>query len=490
MRINRIQISNFKCFEQLNVEFHKDHNLHVIIAPNMIGKSALIKALRIAASTYLRKISPTRANTISNSDHRVIGNNPFTDITRECAIRTNAEVLNWDGKTWDFSDFEWVIYHENLTNTKYSSISVNDLNKAVVRTYDRVIEKKEETLPLLLYVGTEYIHQPRAQTDTLTQDGNALQGYWYCFEDKSMERYVFDWLRLMNDIFEEQEVKENAVSLYGELPGVFLNSFENTIRTIFPDEIIGVQFLKKRTIRKKKDSVDKDENMLTFHFLNNEVRTYEMLSDGYRYLILLVGEMLTRCLLLNKHKGEQAVNETNGVVLIDEFGIHLHPELQMGALKRLQDAFPQIQFILTTHSPLLLNGLKKEQVHILDIDSNNQRIIRHPEQDIIGLGAEGILKDAFGLVSTLDDTSRQWAEHYKQLFLKKNKEGLDTDESDEFKNLERQLSEISLFPEIDNIEIQDPLYKRFKEYWEKSKQSTDQLTDNDIENIIKEINKS
>ncbi|ASZ14053.1 AAA family ATPase [Chitinophaga pendula] len=501
MKINKLSIRNFRCFEDLVVDFSPDHNLHVIIAPNMVGKSALIKAVRIAASSYLRKIIRGGARNISNVDHRVIGNNPFTDIARECSISTAAEVLNWNGRTWETSTFEWRIYRENTINTKtkYESLTSNDLDNAVIRTYDRVIEKNEKYLPLLLYVGTEYIHQPHAQTDTLDLDGSAQQGYWYCFEEKSMENYVFDWLKIMNDTLDEQKEKSNADILYGDLPKLFLECFEEIIKKIFPDEIIGVQFLKKRVTsqtrpreaNKEREIKVKNESIITFRFANDEVRTYEMLSDGYRYLVLLAGEIITRSLLLNKHLSTEVADITNGIVLIDEFGIHLHPELQMSALQRLKAAFPNIQFIISTHSPLLLNGLKKEQVHILEVDGNSQRIIRNASQDVIGLGAEGILKDIFGMTSTLDDISRKWAQDYRELFLKKTSMGLTEIESDEFKQLGENLSEISLSPEIDSVDIQDPLYQRFKMYINREKtlkgKNPSEITEDEMEKIIKEI---
>ena len=106
-------------------------------------------------------------------------------------------------------------------------------------------------------------------------------------------------------------------------------------------------------------------------------------------------------------------------MIIDEFGIHLHPELQNAALTRLAKAFPKIQFLVSTHSPLLLNGLKKEQVHILAKDIDGNRIVFNPNTDIIGLGAEGILLRIFGLTTTYDTESLNWVEDYKKLFLKK-----------------------------------------------------------------------
>jgi predicted ATP-binding protein involved in virulence len=497
MRIDSLKIKNYRCFEDLEVSFDSGYNLHTIIAPNMVGKSALLKAIRIAASSYLRKIVPQGNTSISPEEHRVIGTNPFSDIARECSIQPVATMNIFNGSEWVTDQFEWRVYRENNANTKYEFISGNDLDRSIKRTYDRVVEKKENSLPLFLYVGTEYIHQPHAKTETLKEDGSAIQGYWYCFEEKSMESYVFDWLKRMYETSLEQDKLENAEILYEDLPQLFLNSFEQIVKSIFPDEIKSVQWIKNfkrsktrpRKEGEKSQLKTKEDYILTFGFESGEVRTYNMLSDGYRYLILLAGELITRCVLLNKHLKTEIAIRTNGIVLIDEFGIHLHPELQMSALQRLCKAFPNVQFIITTHSPLLLNGLKKEQVHILEVDEKKNRSIRTSAFDIIGLGAEGILKDLFGLLSTLDDTSRQWAGDYKNLFTKKENQGLTPAESDEFRDLENKL--LSVDPGITIQTSADPLYEKFKdrlvqfEFYAAANEVT--LSDEQIDSIIKDV---
>lgn len=501
MKIKKLVISNFRCFENIEISFSAEYNLHVLIAPNMVGKSALLNAIKIATSSYLRKINGGNLG-ININDFRVIGTNPLADIARECKIIATIELTNWSEKEWKTTEIKWQIARNNFLNerTTYTQIDGGDLDKIATRTYDRVAEKKENCIPLILYVGTEYIHLAHAKTETLKLDGSSMQGYLYCLEKNSMEKYVFDWLLQMNEIMQEQEEKSNAQLLFGDLPYTFLDTFETVLKHIFPDEIEAVQWIKnfKPTKKQKKDLKKLDgfeqamKFILTFRFKNNEVCTYEMLSDGYKYLILLAGELVVRCILLNKHLKFNAIGETNGVVIIDEFGIHLHPELQNAALIRLSQTFPKIQFIISTHSPLLLNGLKKEQIHILNKDSEGTRTIYNPNQDIIGLGADGILREIFGLVSTFDETSLNWANEYKTLFNKKLADSLTQNEIEQFKILLKKLASIKLDPSLEyrNIE-EDKLYKRFKErlqlYYSNLPTNKEELTDEDIDKLLNEI---
>ena len=91
----------------------------------------------------------------------------------------------------------------------------------------------------------------------------------------------------------------------------------------------------------------------------------EMLSDGIRNTIAMVADIAYRACKLNPHLGENAAKETDGVVLIDEVDMFLHPKWQQTILKSLTDAFPKMQFIVTTHSPQVLSTVRRENIRIL-----------------------------------------------------------------------------------------------------------------------------
>jgi predicted ATP-binding protein involved in virulence len=65
--------------------------------------------------------------------------------------------------------------------------------------------------------------------------------------------------------------------------------------------------------------------------------------------------------ILNPHLGDSVVEKTPGVVLIDEIDLHLHPQWQMTILKMLTEVFPRVQFITTTHSPIVLSETKQDE---------------------------------------------------------------------------------------------------------------------------------
>ena len=102
------------------------------------------------------------------------------------------------------------------------------------------------------------------------------------------------------------------------------------------------------------------------------------LSDGIRNSIAMVADMAYRAVQLNPHLGAQAVKEARGVVLIDEVDMHLHPSWQQVVLVSLREAFPGIQFIVTTHSPQVLSTVKRENIRVIAPDANGRLIATPP----------------------------------------------------------------------------------------------------------------
>ena len=89
------------------------------------------------------------------------------------------------------------------------------------------------------------------------------------------------------------------------------------------------------------------------------------MSDGVRGVVSLVADLAFRCMRLNSPIGEDAILETRGIVLIDEVDQHLHPGWQQRILQAIRRAFPNIQFIVTTHSPEVLSTVDSPQIRIL-----------------------------------------------------------------------------------------------------------------------------
>ncbi len=120
----------------------------------------------------------------------------------------------------------------------------------------------------------------------------------------------------------------------------------------------------------------------------------DLLSDGVRSVISLVLDILYRCCKVNPQLGQKANNST-GIILIDEVDMHLHPKWQQIILGQLTEAFPHLQFIVTTHSPQVLSTVDPEKIRVIDFDINDNQYKIYVPNFSIGAESSVVLEDIF-----------------------------------------------------------------------------------------------
>lgn len=114
------------------------------------------------------------------------------------------------------------------------------------------------------------------------------------------------------------------------------------------------------------------------------------MSDGLQAMINLVSEIAHRCIELNGCLGNDAIHQTPGVIMIDKVDVFLHPHWQKHVLQDLVSAFPKIQFIVSTHSPFIVQSLQAGQPISFD---ENIRIEGEPSRE----SPEDITSERMGL---------------------------------------------------------------------------------------------
>lgn len=110
---------------------------------------------------------------------------------------------------------------------------------------------------------------------------------------------------------------------------------------------------------------------LVIQFADGKLRTFDQLPDGQRSIIAIVGDLARRAVLANP-SADDPVAEATGVVLIDEIDLHLHPRWQRRIMEDLRRVFPKIQFIATTHSPIIISAAKDAKIICLDADGSRE----------------------------------------------------------------------------------------------------------------------
>lgn len=129
---------------------------------------------------------------------------------------------------------------------------------------------------------------------------------------------------------------------------------------------------------------------------------FNALSDGYRAFLGWVGDLLFH-IEQSCPSGKKLV-ENEGIVLIDEIDLHLHPAWQMKILPLLAEALPNIQFFVTTHSPLVIGSIEWPNIIYLKTDEVKSSFPVRDKRNTYGLDSDQILvSDLFGLKSTRND---------------------------------------------------------------------------------------
>jgi DNA polymerase III delta prime subunit len=116
---------------------------------------------------------------------------------------------------------------------------------------------------------------------------------------------------------------------------------------------------------------------------------FHALSDGYRGFYGWLTDLLFH--VVNTTGTGKRLSETEGVVLVDEIDLFLHPRWQRVVIEKLVAAFPRLQFVLTTHSPLVAGGLGRAQLRVMARDKKGGTTVEVPDVDLFGKSADQIL---------------------------------------------------------------------------------------------------
>lgn len=203
---------------------------------------------------------------------------------------------------------------------------------------------------------------------------------------------------------------------------VWFQKFEEMLQKLFEDPTLKLVFVRD-----------------TFTFeLQSEKKpafTFNTLSSGYAAVLDIVVDLILRMQQKVKRK---FVFDMPGIVLIDEIETHLHLQLQRNIMPMLTTLFPKIQFILSTHSPFILNSLDEAVIYDLE-----QKLL--VQEGMTHLSYQGIVDGYFG-AKEMSDFIQEKFDRYKSLVQQKEISG---EELVEIARLEVVLSEIPNFLSLD-----------------------------------------
>lgn len=379
LHLDSVLLENYRCFKRLEVTFHE--NLTVLVAENGQGKTSVLDAIRVLLWPYVSAFDLAKgafndpANTITVDDARMISTG-YRDMARQLPTKVSASGSIDGGRV------EWFRFRDSeapQTKTK------DGIGTKRLKDYGRMLQDQTrdanaqyDSLPVLGYYGTGRLWDEKRLTERKKAKPSSQNDFFVrstayldCLDPASSYKSFKEWFSRIYQSYLQYGLKH---AQRGE-------SFIVPVEISAP--VLAVQHaideILKETTGWHTLEYDIEQKDLVLQHPTQGVIKFDLLSDGVRNMLAMVGDIAFRCIKLNPHLSVGAAKRTEGVVLIDEVDMHLHPVWQQQVLTQLQNAFPNIQFIVTTHSPQVLSTVGREHIRVLYQDDEGNYHASKPD---------------------------------------------------------------------------------------------------------------
>lgn len=394
MKLHSIELKNYRLFPELRCELHP--SLTVFVANNGGGKTSILDAIRVLFDAYLGAFPSGKGNGIKLQDVRQIRSNGELALTQHVfPVEIRASGSLTAGST--LIEWGYVLNTAKSKPTRKEAMALADFAQSLQRT---ALQRSDETdLPLLAYYGTGRLWRHKSMTTAkhFSIGYNSREGaYIDCMDPASSFKYFAEWYRYAYRAVLAKQLR-------------FMQENVNATR----DDIVAHQSAFSPLIAAVQDAVNIMlapsgwKNLAYSATLDNitaehdefGMLTVDQLSDGIRTTLALAADIAYRAVQLNPHLGKDAARQASGIVLIDEVDMHLHPSWQQVILQSLQQAFPNLQFIVTTHSPQVLTSVDASCIRSLQksMHVRESPVVETIEQQTKGVASSDLLAEIMGV---------------------------------------------------------------------------------------------
>ena len=355
MRIDHLDIENFKKFRKQSMDLHPQFTL--LVGENGSGKTSVLDALAVAAGIWL--VEPPDS-TLANSGRNILP----TEIHLEPERRGDRiqfherrpVIIRSTGQIGDDEHVSWT-RQIRKEGKRTSNVEAKEALAYVQKTYERDLAGEQVVCPVLAYYGAGRAWLSSNERIPAEAKLDLPARRWASFYDCFNERIRFAELRRWF---------HRETTAAGNRGGKMRPGFEAVRRAILrcvPDA----------------DAVwfDPDRGQILFSIHQN-AQPFDNLSAGQRMMLALVADLAIKAVTQNAfllppdelgpedEPLPRVLQETPGLVLIDELDVHLHPKWQRRVATDLKQTFPSIQFVCTSHSPQVVGEVKPEEIRLLD----------------------------------------------------------------------------------------------------------------------------
>ena len=413
MRIQSLSLENFRLAgeQPLRIDFSSEHNVTILLGDNGFGKTSVLDAISYTLSPYLSQFPFATSRNPSDFDLHV------DDQGKICPyLSISAEFMSHDNQIL------------KVTRTRKGmeaapKSNVEDLRKLGQTMKDNIVDHEDVSLPVFAYYGTG-----RGQIKAPERKRGFQQSFerWDCYHNALLPstdfKSFFAWYDLMED--EERRKREELRDFNFKLPALqaVRQALTNFVGDSYSNPRIEIHPLRFVMTELGEDGTHRDLRI-------------EQLSDGYKIVIAMVADIASRMVEANPES--QHPLESSGIILVDEIDLHLHPLWQLKIVSQLVKTFPNVQFVLTTHSPVIVAGAASIS-QIVKLNGRSQQNIENtnPELDTMDIG-QILLSNYFGLPSL---RSPKWYDKLNRRMELLSRSNLSASEAQELDKLNKELS--------------------------------------------------
>lgn len=398
MEIRKLTLNNLGRFENLEVDFapteDNQSNVTVFIGNNGAGKTSILDALATSLSWFVARMRSEKGSGIAINELVIINDAPAASIT----LQLSDDVLE-NNKDAELAHYQWTLIKARKGRKSEKSSNLSQLSKLVDNYRQKLTDNDSASLPLISYYPVE-----RSVLDIPLKIRNKhnfdqIDGYDSALNQGVDFRRFFEWFREREDIENEEENRrfdEFMANDFAEFIEVdsLISNYEERINEA---NVKDINFLRKEfeNIKKAMDlikKVDDEHQDKQLNAVRNAITAFMpdlsnirvqrkprlhvavdkdgrslnvlQLSQGEKSLMALVGDIARRLAMMNPELDNPLHGD--GIILIDEVDMHLHPSWQRNLVQRFTDTFPKCQIVLSTHSPLVISDQKDILVYLLN----------------------------------------------------------------------------------------------------------------------------
>lgn len=370
MYCSTVSFKSYRCFEHL--ELSLDEKLTVIVAENGGGKTSILDGIAYLLGVFLSRFNGIVVPKIKDSDYRVTWREqPNTESGLEEMERApymSLEALFKVGEEYSNNGFPLEAFPCDIVRSRDKTRKTSAQQKtssygfrSMWQFADIFISEDNDTsmvrYPIIAYYGAQRSIAPQRKglnAKNLRKKSSRKDAYEFALSGSLNYQKMVDWLLVEEKLQSDQIISRHDFG-YKTLACRTIELAMQTMLRGFSNLRTKVSPLRVLVDVRTKDGV-------------KTCQVDQQLSDGYRTVFALVLDLVSRLLKANGSISGITPKEvlgSEGIVLIDEVDLHLHPRWQQTILTDLLETFPGIQFIVTTHSPQIVSSVPTKCIRLL-----------------------------------------------------------------------------------------------------------------------------